>query len=762
MPSLTLLPLISAARFDVRRSGKEAWSIATVVDVDIVGMTNRIKFHFPRTQIKHDEWLEADSPRIAHLYTHTSPPQQRSHTVKSIHSKDKTSNKNDQKELQIEMLPSSETCTYTLPAGKESKAERLKNLKKLKEAMANDSSKELSFSQGNGQGGRLDISSDEEELADAIEDSASATVSDSSAHTPDEEDEENEFEGIDLGPPADGGRNFSGVGQDDHEDVGDDFSEEIVASSLPAVTDHSSPDGSPKREVDNSVTEACPVEYHAPSHNDSSPSFKIPKKRQQSPGSTSLIPVPNKSNTQGHVSLISNFGKPKDSRIPMKAPIVTEKLKKPPLQQFKRSEEINLHTTQHSGSRSRKEELSPDSAAGLKSAPQNSDIRNNWDFKSSDRPSPSIPSRPNARDSPRRGHSRPELLRGKRNPGSRIPGELHLSDDSGRNKYNWIGNNPHLEANSSSRDRWSEVSKHSSPRRANSPSQRRDHGMDSSGTLYEGYAGSTRNDHYDRIHGSNGQEVRNGYHSDVVIDSPRRAHTGGLESSRGAIRPNDDFIQRRDHRDRGDFRKIDRGADRYYDAQHEDGEEEEDHVGNHNKYHDGENIKHLTHGQSRQHECDNESWTYHRRRGEPNDSAVEREYGESFRVTERPWRGDDNDYDEHRRDEAAYGEDYKARGRELRRESPSGRRESYSPRDEDRRRQRVSGRRKEERTRRTFDGKDEYSRRLEDYRHLTMSQDHSPRYDDRGDASKERHSRRWDEDQDHSPRKSRYDVHRSG
>ena len=59
------------ARFDVLRPEKKRWSTATVVDVDFVGQTHRVKFHFPRTQITSDTWLEAVSNRIAPLHTHT-------------------------------------------------------------------------------------------------------------------------------------------------------------------------------------------------------------------------------------------------------------------------------------------------------------------------------------------------------------------------------------------------------------------------------------------------------------------------------------------------------------------------------------------------------------------------------------------------------------------------------------------------------------------------------------------------------------------
>jgi hypothetical protein len=45
-----------------------------VVKLDIVGQTKRVKFHFPRLEIKHDEWIEIYSSRVASLYSKTPPP----------------------------------------------------------------------------------------------------------------------------------------------------------------------------------------------------------------------------------------------------------------------------------------------------------------------------------------------------------------------------------------------------------------------------------------------------------------------------------------------------------------------------------------------------------------------------------------------------------------------------------------------------------------------------------------------------------------
>jgi hypothetical protein len=57
------------ARFDVQRSDKSVYSIATVVKVDFSGSVKRIMFHYSKTSSDRDEWVEFGSSRIAPLYT---------------------------------------------------------------------------------------------------------------------------------------------------------------------------------------------------------------------------------------------------------------------------------------------------------------------------------------------------------------------------------------------------------------------------------------------------------------------------------------------------------------------------------------------------------------------------------------------------------------------------------------------------------------------------------------------------------------------
>jgi hypothetical protein len=57
------------ARFDVLRSDKKRFSLATVTKVDFSGSLKRIMFHFAKTASHMDEWVPFGSSRIAPLYS---------------------------------------------------------------------------------------------------------------------------------------------------------------------------------------------------------------------------------------------------------------------------------------------------------------------------------------------------------------------------------------------------------------------------------------------------------------------------------------------------------------------------------------------------------------------------------------------------------------------------------------------------------------------------------------------------------------------
>jgi hypothetical protein len=65
-----------------------------VVKLDMGGETKRVKVHLAKMQLKHDEWIEVDSPRLAPLYSKTPAPSKKE-SVGSTAKKQSTSSKKD-------------------------------------------------------------------------------------------------------------------------------------------------------------------------------------------------------------------------------------------------------------------------------------------------------------------------------------------------------------------------------------------------------------------------------------------------------------------------------------------------------------------------------------------------------------------------------------------------------------------------------------------------------------------------------------------
>jgi hypothetical protein len=57
------------AKFDVRRSDKDHYTLACVTRVDFVGTQKKIRFHFAKSSTCRDEWIEFGSDRIAPMNT---------------------------------------------------------------------------------------------------------------------------------------------------------------------------------------------------------------------------------------------------------------------------------------------------------------------------------------------------------------------------------------------------------------------------------------------------------------------------------------------------------------------------------------------------------------------------------------------------------------------------------------------------------------------------------------------------------------------
>jgi hypothetical protein len=265
-----------AARFDVFRVGKKKnWSVAKVVDLDFVGHTKRVKFHFPHTDIKHDIWVEAESDKIAPLYTHTNKPLPR-----------------QRKNVSKDELRSKTT--------KQSKLE----------SFSDDASSDSSFAVAAVENGNAVVDDENgyeeigvvavkenEEIGDA--DTEESEVEELDLVDSDEEEEEEE--------PTDDDAVDDGL----DDEIDDDESEESCPESeekkieedknlaIATVTDHSSPDGSPKRERDfhsedtNVDAETSPVLPMTPKKNSLLPESDVPA------GSQSRIPKKKKKTSLG-------------------------------------------------------------------------------------------------------------------------------------------------------------------------------------------------------------------------------------------------------------------------------------------------------------------------------------------------------------------------------------------------------------------------------------------------------------------------------
>ena len=106
------LPVFSLhiARFDVQRSDKSVFSIATVVKVDFSGSVKRIMFHYAKTSSDRDEWVEFGSSRIAPLYSKV--PKKRVNSVTKL-SPTKETNHTYQKKILKKKRPKSAAYNST-------------------------------------------------------------------------------------------------------------------------------------------------------------------------------------------------------------------------------------------------------------------------------------------------------------------------------------------------------------------------------------------------------------------------------------------------------------------------------------------------------------------------------------------------------------------------------------------------------------------------------------------------------------------------
>jgi hypothetical protein len=230
---------------------RKKWSPATVVDVDFVGQTRRVKFHFPRTQLKNDIWLNADSHSIAPLHTHSGPPETRELASSTL--KSKANNKKKAKTTDDDASESS--CDMVLS---ESGSEDVDG--------------------GNGSedidGGAVESYQDIGDADTDDSENANAVVHWNDTQKEEAQKSDDEDDGLDDDIDDDSEVNSLNGGNCD--------SNKAEQTVVPSVTDHSSPDSEINREA--AVT--------------TSKSFTIPKKRPSGKGSLpSAIPRKNLPNS---------------------------------------------------------------------------------------------------------------------------------------------------------------------------------------------------------------------------------------------------------------------------------------------------------------------------------------------------------------------------------------------------------------------------------------------------------------------------------
>ena len=117
--SLTLCSCLKMipARFDVQRSDKSVFSIATVVKVDFSGSVKRIMFHYAKTSSDRDEWVEFGSSRIAPRFTKV--PMKSSNSDVNVSPKKETNNTSQNRPLKKKRPKSADF--YGVPATSNSK-----------------------------------------------------------------------------------------------------------------------------------------------------------------------------------------------------------------------------------------------------------------------------------------------------------------------------------------------------------------------------------------------------------------------------------------------------------------------------------------------------------------------------------------------------------------------------------------------------------------------------------------------------------------
>ncbi|KAL3919748.1 MAG: hypothetical protein SGILL_003598 [Bacillariaceae sp.] len=261
---------IKFADFRIGVGKKKKWTAATVVDVDFVGQTRRVKFHFPRTQLKNDIWLDASSNSIATLYSKASPPEARKPSGAGAKKSKKTETSSTVKTVDIDSTSESSSAV----ARSESGTEDGDNENDIGDAGVVEDYQELG-----------DADTDESESELVLVDSDDDQKQSRAAADDDADEDDDDGLNDDIGDDS----------ESDSEIELNSDAKKTKDAFVPAVTDHSSPDS----------------EHQSEALGGSSKSFTIPKKRTSPKGKpANVIPrkkLPEQAPMQ-HASVTENRG----------------------------------------------------------------------------------------------------------------------------------------------------------------------------------------------------------------------------------------------------------------------------------------------------------------------------------------------------------------------------------------------------------------------------------------------------------------------
>ena len=629
--------------------------------------SKKIKFHFVKTQAKNDVWLEKSSYRIAPLHTHTT-------------------------KAKPKLQAKSQSSCIVIPKDSQVRSQKVSELESER---SNMSISEREQAQKN--------ITDTEKKFDGVERNQDKS---GKQNTKVRSEDEEESDGISFGDIDDEDSDDdidSDEGFDNKQHCAVDRNDKEQVEESPTVTDHSSLDGSLKRDFESGHAENSDLENESEKATDKpNKGFTIPKKKNESTKKSAIV-IPKKvipkklqSSISSRTSLISNAAR---------QAMLEKKIEKKSTNHSKRSLSLN-----HSPSKD------------IRQADRNKIHRDDYNSPSLKRkafsnlsPSQSQHSRSPASNRPRstgspgeKGSNRRPMLSPKRSLNDQYSIEQRRERELYRDSKDYTAKGQSFTYPDSNGSRDYSI-RSSSPNRSFNDryfyEERRGRELYRDSNEYNARGESYS---YQNLRDSRDNSFQNFNDRRDVPHSPSSDHRRGIDNP---ISRNYESYSQQDQyeTDRGRSRRYDRSYDEgsharcrerssdYYDAkydQNNDGGFHNDRRTNtDSSYYQCESRRFDDHG--RRHE--EESSVYASRSQENNDSRGERGSNEWNIGRNSHFDRVHNDYEQ---------------------ALPPNFDDSQYYRDDDRHsscRHRDSGGHREKRRRRTFDGSDEYSRRLESY-----------------------------------------------